>query len=409
MGGDAGFQVDLVGLVVFLVDLADGAESGEGLAVGLGDGEGEEGADGAEHGAQLGHEFVEAGFAASGDGDGVVVLAEPVGVAVGLGKEVGLVEDHEGGLVGGVDFLEYLVDGGDLLGGGGVGGVDDVQEEVGLDDFLEGGLEGLDELVRELADEADGVAEEGVLVGGQAQAAGGGVEGGKELVLGEDGGAGEGVEKGGLAGVGVADNGDEGPVAALAAAALGGAVFLDVLKVAAQAGDALEDAAAVDLELGLAVAAHADAAFLAGKVGPETGEAREDVLELGELDLHLAFAGAGALGEDVEDEGGAVEDLAVEEALEIAGLGGGKFVVKDDGVDVALLAAVGELGGLALADEGGGVGAVEFLEAVANDVGAGGAGELGEFLEGFAGVDEATVFQLGADEEDPFHFPIVFR
>ena len=39
MGWDAGLKVDLVALVVFLVYLANSADSGQGLAVGLRDGE----------------------------------------------------------------------------------------------------------------------------------------------------------------------------------------------------------------------------------------------------------------------------------------------------------------------------------------------------------------------------------
>ncbi len=39
MGWDARLKVDLVALLVFLVYLANGADSGQGLAVGLGNGE----------------------------------------------------------------------------------------------------------------------------------------------------------------------------------------------------------------------------------------------------------------------------------------------------------------------------------------------------------------------------------
>jgi hypothetical protein len=42
----------------------------------------------------------------------------------------------------------------------GGGGVDDVDEEVGEDGFFEGGAEGLDEIVGQIADEADGVGEQ---------------------------------------------------------------------------------------------------------------------------------------------------------------------------------------------------------------------------------------------------------
>ncbi len=68
----------------------------------------------------------------------------------------------------------------------GAAGVDDVEEEIGEDGFFEGGFEGFDESVGEIADEADGVGEEDVLAVGEFAAAGGGIEGGEELVFGED-------------------------------------------------------------------------------------------------------------------------------------------------------------------------------------------------------------------------------
>jgi len=44
-------------------------------------------------------------------------------------------------------------------------------------------------------------------------------------------------------------------------------------------------------------------------VAPLAGESRQEVLVLRQLDLEAAFAGMGTPSEDVEDEGGAVEDL----------------------------------------------------------------------------------------------------
>ena len=60
-----------------------------------------------------------------------------------------------------------------------------MDQEVRDQDLLERGLEGLDEPVRQPADEAHGVGEEQLLVAGQQQLAGGRVQRREELVLGE--------------------------------------------------------------------------------------------------------------------------------------------------------------------------------------------------------------------------------
>jgi hypothetical protein len=57
--------------------------------------------------------------------------------------------------------VEDFVDGFELLLGVGVADVEDVEEQVGVDGFFERGLEGGDEVVGQVADEADGVGEEG--------------------------------------------------------------------------------------------------------------------------------------------------------------------------------------------------------------------------------------------------------
>ena len=81
------------------------------------------------------------------------------------------------GLLAGADLLEHLVDGPhvDDLSLLRRRGVDDVQDQVGEHGLLERRLEGLDQLVRELLDEADRVGQQ-VVAAGELEAAGGRVE-----------------------------------------------------------------------------------------------------------------------------------------------------------------------------------------------------------------------------------------
>ncbi len=114
---------------------------------------------------------------------------------------------------------------------------------------------------------------------------------------------------------------------------------------------ALADEPAVRLELRLAGAAQADAAFLPLEVGPAAREPRGQVRELRELDLQLAFRASCAQREDVEDEARAIDDAAGELLFEIALLHAGERVIEDDEVGVRLLPPGVDLVDLALACE----------------------------------------------------------
>src|SRR5262249_47818305 len=94
------------------------------------------------------------------------------------------------------------------------------------------------------------------------------------------------------------------------------------VEIAADLLDPVADHAAVGLELRLPRPPGADAAAQALQVLPLTDEAREQVRELGQLDLELALHGPRPLGEDVQDQRGAIDDLDAERAAEVSLLDG---------------------------------------------------------------------------------------
>ncbi len=125
------------------------------------------------------------------------------------------------------------------------------------------------------------------------------------------------------------------------------------------------------------------------------------MLELGELDLELALVAAGALGEDLEDEVGAVEDphaLAAlgQGLLEVADLGGGERMVEDDGAGVVQAADVLELLDLAGAGVGRGVGTVAAAGDDLADVRTRALDEARRFL---GAIGLAPLADLQADED----------
>ena len=196
--------------------------------------------------------------------------------------------------------------------------VDHVQQQVGFGDFFERGLEGRYQGGGQFLDETDRVGHQRLVTAGQFHAAGGGVERGEELVGGVHVRAGQAVQQRRLACVGVADQSHGGNARTLALGAIAHAVGADLFQLAFEVGDACADGAAVDFQLRFARAAQADsagragasaaAACLAGQVRPLTGKARQEILVLRQFHLQHALAGVRMLGENVENQGGTVED-----------------------------------------------------------------------------------------------------
>jgi hypothetical protein len=182
----------------------------------------------------------------------------------------------------------------------------------------------------------------------------GGVQGGEQLVGGIGAGHGEGVEQGGLAGVGVAHQGHREHAAALPAAPLQGAGAGQLVQPGLDGLDALGNDAPVQFQLGFAgAAAHADAALLPLQVGPAAHQAGGVMAQLGQFHLQLALVAARAQGEDIQDQGGAVQHPALQPAFQVALLNRGQLVIEDHQGSVRGPGRVADLVGLAGAREQG--------------------------------------------------------
>ncbi len=83
------------------------------------------------------------------------------GFLFALFEGVDFVEDQERGDIGAADVDEGLDDGFELVLGMGMGDIEDEKEHIGVGGFFEGGFEAGDEVVGEIADEANGVGDEG--------------------------------------------------------------------------------------------------------------------------------------------------------------------------------------------------------------------------------------------------------
>ena len=298
-----------------------------------------------------------------------------------VGQQVDLVEGRDPRRRPGAELVEHRLHRGLLAEKVRIGGIHDLDQQVGTDDFLERGAERVDQVVRQLVDETDRIGHDDVPPARQTDLPAGRVERGEQHVGDVDVRIGHGVEQRALAGVGVADEGHGGDLAMVAATRGGGAVAADVVEIGADLLDPFADEPTVGLELALAGPSRADPATRARQVRPHPRQPRQVVLQRGELDLEPALLGPRVAGEDVDDQRGAIEHLAVEELLEAALLVRLELVVDDEHVEVGRCALVHELGGAAAAEIPHGIRARPSLRRGAHHDGPCGLGQGAELLE----------------------------
>src|SRR3954465_14267830 len=297
--------------------------------------------------------------------------------------------DHElDRQLGRADLPQDGVDGGDLLDEALLGGgsVDDVEHEIGDEGLLQRRGEALHELVRQTADEADGVGDE-VAAALLLEAASDRVERLEQAVADGDPGVGQRVEERRLAGVRVAGERNGRRLRAPPLAAPDVALTAELLESLAQLGHAAAREAPVGLELRLAGAARADTAAEAFEGLPHPPHSRQVVLQLRELDLELPLGAHGVLGEDVEDQLRPVDDARVQGVLERALLRRRQLVVDEQRLGARLAVGGLQLLQLALADVRTAVGQLPVLRQLADRLDSGRARELTELGEPLLGLD----------------------
>ncbi len=255
-----------------------------------------------------------------------------------------------------------------------------MHEQLRAHRLLERRRERVDELVGQLADEADRVRQQ-VGAAAEPQGARRRVERVEQPVADAHVGARERVQQRRLAGVGVAHQRHRRRGRALALGALDRARALDVLEAPAQRCDAVARKAPVGLDLRLARAPRADAAAEPLEVAPQAAHAREVVFELRELDLQLALRATRVRGEDVEDHRRAVDDRQAERLLHVALLARRQLVVAGDQVRAARARELLALLQLAGAEVGVRVGLLAALDQLAHDRHARRSQELSELGE----------------------------
>ena len=279
-----------------------------------------------------------------------------------------------------------------------MGDVDDVYEDVGFPHFIERALESFDELGGKFADESDRVAQQkrNIL---DNYLPDGGVEGCEEFVFGENVGLREQVHKRAFAHIGIADESEAHHLSAMSALRAHLPVYLG--KLLLETGDPLLNDSAVGLYLGFAhTAAGTSSSPLSFEVGPHAGQARKHVIVFSQLNLHLGVRGLCPLGEDFQDEAGAVDYYAVlQESLDVTLLHAGEFVVEYAVSYAVGFAVFSDFLDLTTSYIGGAVGPVDLLDEGFVALYSGSFCQEAEFVEVFTGTVFVVILFNDSDED----------
>ena len=292
---------------------------------------------------------------------------------------------------------EDALDGADLLIAIRVARIDDVDEEVRVLHLLERRAKRRDQLFGELANEADGVGDDHLALVGKPQATADRIERREQFVSRERVALGHRVEQRRLARIGVAADRDDRQIATLAPAAAQPAIVGELGEATLEQRDPIARAATIDLELGLAGTATADATGEPRHHRVLLDQPRQRVAQLRELDLELAVAARGVLREDIEDQHRAIEDLELGRLGDRPRLPGRQIGIEDHDLGAELHRAQQDLVELAAPDEEFRITLGPALDEHVEHLDARGAAQLAELGDPRLGIGRAT--ELDVNEQ----------
>ena len=181
-----------------------------------------------------------------------------------------------------------------------------------------------------LRKKSDRVGEQHALLVRQNEAARGRIERGEKSVFRDDVRAGEQIQQRRFAGIGVTDHGRDRPLMAFPSLRAGLRASCARLRARAPAAQSVPARGGDRLPAAFRPARACRCRRSAAKGGPHSRQAREQILQLRQLDLQSAFAAAGALRENIENQLRAIEHFARKQIFQIASLRRRKFVVEND-------------------------------------------------------------------------------
>ncbi len=249
--------------------------------------------------------------------------------------------------------------------------VDHMEQEGRFGDLFQSRSKSFDEGGRQVANEADRVAEQDSAIGRQNELTDGRIQCGEHLGVGQNISMGKPVEQRRFTRVGVTDQPDGSQRYSEALLSLNSPACADSIEMAFQSADPAIDAAAIGFKLRFAGPSGSDTATEPRHGNAFAGQSRKQVIELSELHLQLAFPGAGSQSEDVQDQLGTIDHFRGKRPIQISLLRRSQVPVHQYKTDVESLDLRDQLRDFSGADEGRRVRGIPRLDRLGDDVGTG--------------------------------------
>ena len=159
--------------------------------------------------------------------------------------------------------------------------------------------------------------------------------------------------------------------------------------------NAAVDLSAIGFELRFTWASRTDAAAELRHLDASSAEPGQQIFQLRQFHLQLAFTGASVFSENVEDKLRAIDDPRADGGLYVALLGRGQVVIKKDEIGRYRSYRAGNFFQLAAADQRGRIRAVAMLQEFSGDFGAGADRQAAQFVQRLFGGEFGNRRRIG--------------
>jgi hypothetical protein len=277
-----------------------------------------------------------------------------------------------------------------------------MNDHIGVGDFFEGRAKRRHQGMRQTIDESYGVRHQHLAAIRQVHLANQRVECDEQRVGCLRSSTCQRIEQRGLSGIRIADQRDGRnrgfvpPLTKLRPA------LTDVFNLFRNRVDALSDAAPIRFQFRFAGTSRPNSAAQPRQGGTHPHQARQEVLQLGELDLQLAFLCARPPGKNVENQLRPVDHFPVNRILDLSQLRGCQLIVEYDHVDVHLGARRSQRHNLSGTQKGRRIGLGSLLQNAEDDNSAGRFGQACKLVEGTLGIRSPDPSGNETDERCPF-------